>query len=178
MKRWQNGQILRLEHTPREKKFLLTYQLDHSESKFFLKSYSYSTGCDSHFRNPVVFNILKEPLLVQKQTLHQQKVLDLSFNLAPWKWAWHCHEAATPSCPKITFFTSRAPMLFAARGRDALLIMPRPLSGCQIKAEIKGFLLMYHLFLYYQWFSQNIEKGWRKIFEKRLFPRFLKMKKL
>ena len=107
------------------------------------------TGCDSHFRNPVVFNILKEPLLVQKQTLHQQKVLDLSFNLAPWKWAWHCHEAATPSCPKITFFTSRAPMLFAARGRDALLIMPRPLSGCQIKAEIKGFLLMYHLFLYY-----------------------------
>ena len=42
-----------------------------------------STGCDSHFRNPVVFNILKEPLLVQKQTLHQQKVLDLSFDLAP-----------------------------------------------------------------------------------------------
>ena len=106
------------------------------------------TGCDSHFRNPVVFNILKEPLLVQKQTLHQQKVLDLSFNLAPWKWAWHYHEASTPSCPKITFFTSRAPMLFAARGRGALLISPRPLSGCQIKAEIMGCLLMYRLFLY------------------------------
>ena len=42
----------------------------------------------------------------------------------------------------------RGPMLFAARGRDALLIMPRPLSGCQMKAEIKGFLLMYRLFLY------------------------------
>ena len=41
------------------------------------------TGCDSHFRNPVVFNILKEPLLVQKQTIPQQKALDLSFNLAP-----------------------------------------------------------------------------------------------
>ena len=27
-------------------------------------------------------------------------------------------------------------MLFAVRGRDALLMMPRPLSGCQIKAEI------------------------------------------
>ena len=56
--------------------------------------------------------------------------------------------------------------------------MPRPFLGCQIKAEIKGFLLMYHLFLYYQWFSQNIEKGWRKIFEKRLFPRYLKMTKI
>ena len=33
-------------------------------------------------------------------------------------------------------------------GRGALLIMPRPLSGCQIKAEIQGFLLMYRLFLY------------------------------
>ena len=41
----------------------------------------------------------------------------------------------------------RGPMLFAARGRDALLMMPRPLSRCQIKAEIKGFLLMYRLFL-------------------------------
>ena len=29
------------------------------------------------------FNFLKNPLLVQKQTLHQQKALDLSFNLTP-----------------------------------------------------------------------------------------------
>ena len=55
--------------------------------------------------------------------------------------------------------------------------MPRPLSGCQIKAEIKGFLLMYHLFLYKQWFFHNIEKGWRKIFEKDYFRDFLKMMK-
>ena len=40
---------------------------------------------------------LKEPLLVQKQTIHQQKALDFSFHLAPWKWAWHYQEAATPS---------------------------------------------------------------------------------
>ena len=52
--------------------------------------------------------------------------------------------------------------------------MPNPLSGCQIKAEIKGFLLMYCLFLYYQWFFQNIEKGWRKIFEKDYFRDFQK----
>ena len=40
---------------------------------------------------------MKEPLLVAKQTIPQQKALDLSFNLAPWKWAWHYQEAATPS---------------------------------------------------------------------------------
>ena len=30
-------------------------------------------------------------------------------------------------------------MLFAVWRRGALLMMPRPLSRCQIKAEIKGF---------------------------------------
>ena len=69
-------------------------------------------------------------------------------------------------------------MLFTARGRGSSMVMPHPLVGWQIKAEIKGFLLMYSLFLYYLWFFQNIEKGWRKIFEKRLFPRFLKMTKI
>ena len=39
-------------------------------------------------------------------------------------------------------------ILFTARGRGGLLVMPRPLSECQIKAEIQGFLLMYRLFLY------------------------------
>ena len=41
--------------------------------------------------------MLKEPLLVQKQTIHQQKALNFSFNLTPWKWAWHYQEGATPS---------------------------------------------------------------------------------
>jgi hypothetical protein len=50
-------------------------------------------------------------------------------------------------------------MLFAARGRGAPLIMPRPFLGCQIKVEIKGFLLMYHLFMYWQCFFQKIEKS-------------------
>jgi hypothetical protein len=35
--------------------------------------------------------------------------------------------------------------------------MPHPLSGCQIKAEIKGFLLMYRLFQYKHWFLPNFE---------------------
>ena len=39
-------------------------------------------------------------------------------------------------------------MLFAASERGSPLIMPRPFLGCQIKAKIKGFLLMYRLFLY------------------------------
>ena len=83
----------------------------------------------------------------------------------------------TKTCRTRTFFTPRAPMLFAARGRGALLIMPRPLSERQIKAEIKGFLLRYCLFLYYQWFFQNIENRWRKFFEKDYFRDFLKMMK-
>ena len=48
-------------------------------------------------------------------------------------------------------------MLFAARRRGALLIMPRPLSGCQIKAETKGFLLVYRLFQCKHWFYPNFE---------------------
>ena len=39
-------------------------------------------------------------------------------------------------------------MLFTASKRVAVLKMPRPLSGCHIKAEIKGFPLMYRMFLY------------------------------
>jgi hypothetical protein len=71
----------------------------------------------------------------------------------------------------------RGPMLFAARGREALLIMPRPFLRCQNKAEIKGFLLMYSMFLYLQWFSQNSEKGWRKIFEEKQFRYYIKIMK-
>ena len=41
------------------------------------------TGCASHFGNPTNFIILKEPMLALKQTIHQRKALDLSFNLAP-----------------------------------------------------------------------------------------------
>ena len=106
------------------------------------------TGCVRQNENHANFKIVKKPLLVRIQTIPQQKALDLSFNLAPWKWAWPYQEAATPSRPTIPFFTPRAPMLFAARGRGTLLILPRPLLGCQMKAEIQGFLLMYSLFLY------------------------------
>jgi hypothetical protein len=48
-------------------------------------------------------------------------------------------------------------MLFAARGRAALLMMPRPLLVCQIKAEIKGFLLVYRLLQYKDWILPNFE---------------------
>ena len=56
---------------------------------------------------------------------------------------------------KKTFFTSRASMLFTESKCGALLIMPCQLLRCQIKAEIKGFLLRYRLFLYHQGFFQN-----------------------
>ena len=42
-----------------------------------------NTGCVRQNKNPTNFKIVKEPLLVLKQTTPQQKALDLSFNLAP-----------------------------------------------------------------------------------------------
>ena len=90
------------------------------EDFFFKFLHFYEIAEIIFFKNfpPAVFNILKEPLLVQKQTLHQQKALDLCY-LEP-----------------------------EGQGRGSLLVMPRPLLGCQIKAEIAGLLLMYRLFLY------------------------------
>ena len=41
------------------------------------------TGCKSQFRKIFGFKNWKEPMLVLKQTIPQQKALDLSFNLAP-----------------------------------------------------------------------------------------------
>ena len=41
------------------------------------------TGCKSQFRKIFEFKDWKEPMLVLKQTIPQQKALDLSFNLAP-----------------------------------------------------------------------------------------------
>ena len=49
-----------------------------SEFKLF-----YYTGCKSPKDTFSKINILKEPLLAQKQTISQQKALDLSFNLTP-----------------------------------------------------------------------------------------------
>ena len=37
------------------------------------------TGCVRQNENPTDFKIVKEPLLVEKQTLHQQKGLDLCY---------------------------------------------------------------------------------------------------
>jgi hypothetical protein len=56
------------------------------EENFRIKIISAISLNDKNYKNifsPASFNILKELLLVQKQTLHQQKALDLSFNFAP-----------------------------------------------------------------------------------------------
>jgi hypothetical protein len=42
-------------------------------------------------------------------------------------------------------------------GLDSLMIVPNPLSGCQIKAEIKGFLLKCRLFQCKHWILPNFE---------------------
>ena len=57
----------------------LTHQafltLDHLCNSFF----DICTGCVRQNENPTSFKILKEPLLIQRQTLHQQKALDLCY---------------------------------------------------------------------------------------------------
>ena len=76
--------ILRRSQSKVELKFWLL-------SKFFFKAESFYDD-DSHWKtiihfhyqkneifSPAVFNILKEPFIVQKKTLHQQKALDLSY---------------------------------------------------------------------------------------------------
>ena len=142
-------------------------------------SISTNTGCGSHFRNPAPFNILKKPLLVLKQTIHQQKALYFSFNLAPWKWAWHYHEAATPSCPQITFFTPRSPMLFAAGGRGALLVVPRPVSGCQIQSWYPGlftdvlFVSVIAMVLSGYWKALDSGNDFRTLYQLSKFNNFL-----
>ena len=91
---------------------------------------------------PAFFSILKEPILVQKQTIHQQKGLDLSFLETESLRAWHYQEDATPSRREKHRCAWGKKKYFTASHRQALLIIPRPLSGCHIKAEIRGFLLM------------------------------------
>ena len=49
-----------------------------------------------------------------------------------------------------------------ASGCGALLIMPRPPSGCHFKAEYQGFFLRYCLFQYKHWFLPN--------FKLKIFP--------
>ena len=87
-------------------------------------------------------------MLLLKQTIPLQKALDLSFNLTPLKWAWLYQEGTKPSRRKKHRSARSKKSYSRAGGRGSLMIMPHPLSGCQIKAEIKDFLLKYRLFLF------------------------------
>ena len=79
---------------------LLQLELDPLEQQWQFWINITSTGWISDIWKKVQANILKDPLVLMKQKIPQQKALDLSFNLAPWKWVWHYHEAATPSWTK------------------------------------------------------------------------------
>ena len=65
--------------------------------------------------------------------IHQQKDLDLSFNLTSWKWAWHYQEGATPSRREKHRCAWGKKSCSTARGPGSLMIMSRPLSGYQIQ---------------------------------------------
>ena len=68
----------------------------------------FSQSPQSNIKNisSAFFNIMKEPLLVQKQTIHQQKALDLSFLETESLRAWHYQEDATPARRKSIFFNA------------------------------------------------------------------------
>ena len=53
-------------------------------------------------KSQVFFNILTEPLLVQKQMIPQQKALILSFLQMEILRAWQYQEGSTPTCCKKT----------------------------------------------------------------------------
>ena len=60
---------------------------------------------DKNYKNifpPAFFNILKEPLLVQKQTIPQKKALILSFLELESLRAWYYQEDSTSTCRKKT----------------------------------------------------------------------------
>ena len=120
----------------------------------WVKSY---TGWISDIWKKIQANILREPLVLLKQTIPQQKALDLSLNLTLRKWAWHYQEGATfPRREKHRCAWGKK-SCSTAGGRDSSMVMPHPLLGWQMKAEIKGFLLRYRLFQYKHWFLPNFE---------------------
>jgi hypothetical protein len=58
-------------------------------------------------KSQAFFNILTEPLLVQKQMILQQKALILSFLQMESLRAWLYQEGSTPTCSKKTFKKSK-----------------------------------------------------------------------
>ena len=74
----------------------------------------------------VFFNIMKEPLLAQKQTIHQQKGLDLSFLETESLRAGHYQEGATPARREKHRCARGKKSSFTVSHRHALMILPRP----------------------------------------------------
>ena len=64
-------------------KFMLSKETTKIDEIFIVDLILYSTGCVRQNENHGNFKIVKESMLVQKQTTRQQKALDLSFNLEP-----------------------------------------------------------------------------------------------
>ena len=97
------------------------------------------TGCRSHFENLTNFKIVKEPLLLRKQTLHQQKVLDFSFHLAPWKEAWHYQEGLTMTCRTRTFLPHAHLCFSRRRGVAPFWYIHAHFQGAKLKLRSRAF---------------------------------------
>ena len=95
-------------------------------------AYILRTGCASHFGNPTNFKILKEPLLVQKQTLHLQKAHDLGYLEPEGKGRGSIRRLPRPLGAKSVGEREGFLPLSLSRHGHALIAMPRPcLLACK-----------------------------------------------
>jgi hypothetical protein len=77
------------------------------------------------------FNILKEPLLVQKQMIPQRKALILSFLQLESLRAWHYQEGSTPTCRKNTLKKSKFNKGKSGSKKKKFLIVPILFLYCE-----------------------------------------------
>ena len=139
----------------------------HALEKERFGTFCTGTRCDSHFRNPAVFKILKKTLLLQRQTLHLQKALDLCY-LEP-KGQGSMTSLVSQTChrrqgvknpPRTCKKSTKNP--FCAKWAWHPPDSATPFSSWLQIAKIPSFLLMYCMSLQQQWFLQKIKKSWRK----------------
>ena len=101
-----------------------------------------NTGCVRQNENPTNFKILKEPLLEQKKTLHQQKALDLCYLEPEGQGRGSIMGVPRPLAAKSIFSARRVFESLSSMTSPRPHDKATPLSFWLQIAEIKSFLLM------------------------------------
>ena len=100
--------------------------------------------------------------------------------MTPWKLLWHYHGAATPSCPKITFFDPRGPMLFAGAWRPPNNAMPSNFQSAkswvsELSLDVSFVSLILKVLSEY-W--KRLEENFRKNIISTIFKKWWNLKKV